>query len=86
MINNTVKQTAGVTLAFLMLLCTGWYYNHLSPMPLLDKETLSNTIDTTISQLTVKQFDTTGELVNQLTTPLMSISQKIMFTYCRRHI
>lgn len=66
-----VKQTAGIILALLMLIGSGWYYTQFRPIIQLDSDTLSNTIDSTISQLTVKQFNENGTLVNQLTTPLM---------------
>lgn len=69
--NNTVKQTSGVILAVLMLIGSGWYYTHLRPIIQLDKDTLSNTVDATVSKLTVKQFNEAGVLINQLTTPLM---------------
>lgn len=69
--NNTAKQTLGLIFVFFMLIASGWYYTSLKPMILLDNEALSHTIDTTISQLTVTQFNEAGELVNQLTTPLM---------------
>lgn len=68
---NIFKQTIGLLFSLLLLLCSGWYYSHMKPMVRLDDDTLSTTIDTTISQLTVKQFNETGELINLLTTPLM---------------
>ncbi len=68
---NIVKQGMWLLFTALLLIGSGWYYGHLKPMIRLDNETLSTTIDSITSQLTVKQFNETGELVNVLTTPLM---------------
>lgn len=74
---NIAKQTAWLLLAAFLLICSSWYYQQLKPTLRLDNETLSTTIDSTVSKLTVKQFNENGELANLLTTPLMEhIPQK----------
>ncbi|MBI2785924.1 MAG: LPS export ABC transporter periplasmic protein LptC [Legionella longbeachae] len=73
---NATKQFMWFFLAFIILTCTGWYYSHSTSMVRLSHETLANAIDTTISHVTVRQFNQDGELVNFLTTPLMQHLQK----------
>jgi lipopolysaccharide export system protein LptC len=68
---NAAKQTFWLFLTLLLLTSSSWYYSHLKPLVKLDNETLSTTVDTTITQLTVRQFNETGQLANVLTTPLM---------------
>ena len=68
---NIVKQTIWLFFAAFLLIGSGWYYKQLKPSIRLDNETLSTTIDSTVSKLTVRQFNEKGELVNLLTTPLM---------------
>lgn len=68
---NIIKQSLWVLLTFLLLIGSGWYYSHMKPMIKLDNETLSTTVDTTVTQLSVKQFNETGGLANLLVTPLM---------------
>ncbi|MFI4962358.1 MAG: LPS export ABC transporter periplasmic protein LptC [Legionellales bacterium] len=68
---NAPKQLCWLGLTLLILTSSGWYFTHLKKITLLDKETLTTTIDTTVSKLTVRQFDTKGVLINLLKTPLM---------------
>ncbi|BCA95062.1 LPS export ABC transporter periplasmic protein LptC [Legionella antarctica] len=68
---NTAKQSIWLFLTLAILAASGWYYVNLETASRLDSETLSSTIDTTISQLTVRQFNSDGLLTNLLTTPLM---------------
>jgi len=68
---NVAKQALLIFFTLIILAISGWYYVNLEPITKLDKDTLSSTIDTTISQLTVRQFNSEGLLVNLLTTPLM---------------
>jgi lipopolysaccharide export system protein LptC len=68
---NIIKQSTWLLLSFFLLLVSGWYYSHMKPIMKLDNETLSTTIDTTVTQLTVKQFNESGGLANLLITPLM---------------
>lgn len=68
---NTTKQAIWLFLTLLILACSGWYYTHLNQTIKLNKKTLLNEVDTTISQLTVKQFNSEGILINLLTTPLV---------------
>lgn len=68
---NTAKQAAWLLMTLIILGWSGWYFTHLKPVIRLDKDTLSSTVDTSISRLTVAKFDTQGKMINLLTTPLM---------------
>ena len=68
---NALKQAMWLFLTLMILAVSGWYYVNLVTTIKLDNETLSNTIDTTVSKLTVRQFNKEGLLTNLLTTPLM---------------
>lgn len=68
---NAAKQAIWLLCTFVILAVSGWYYVNLETVTKLDSDTLSSTIDTTVSQLTVRQFNTEGLLTNVLTTPLM---------------
>jgi lipopolysaccharide export system protein LptC len=68
---NALKQAMWLLLALSVLAFSGWYFTRSQKIVRLDNETLSATIDTTISNLTVRQFDAKGTLTNLLKTPLM---------------
>lgn len=68
---NAARQTLWLLFTLIILAGSGWYYANLNPITKLDKETLSSTIDTTITDLTVRQYNEQGQLINLLTTPLM---------------
>lgn len=68
---NIAKQAIWLFFTLIILACSGWYFANLETVTKLDKETLSSTIDTTVSKLTVRQFNDEGVLINLLTTPLM---------------
>lgn len=68
---NTAKQTLGLLFTLIILAGSGWYFSGMEKVEQLDNDTLSSTVDTTITKLTVRQFNTDGVLVNLLTTPLM---------------
>ncbi|TAL64102.1 MAG: LPS export ABC transporter periplasmic protein LptC [Legionella sp.] len=68
---NTAKQAIWLFFSLILLACSGWYFAKHENTLKLDSHTLSKTIDTTVSQLTVKQFNTDGVLANYLTTPIM---------------
>ncbi len=65
------KQAAWLFLAVICMACSGWYFAGNPVVVKLDKQTLSNTTDTIINNLTVHQFDTNGQLVHYIHTPLM---------------
>ncbi len=65
------KQPLWLCLTLITLIASGWYYARIKPTIPLDNDTLSTSIDSTITQLTVKRFNEQGELVSLLTTPLM---------------
>jgi len=73
---NTAKQLVWLFFTIIIVACTGWYYNHATGVIRLDNETLATTIQTTVSQLTVRQFNTEGSLTNMLTAPIMQHIQK----------
>jgi lipopolysaccharide export system protein LptC len=68
---NTAKQLVWLFFTLVILACSGWYYSHTNLLMRLDSETLANSVETTVSQLKVRQFDTEGTLVNLLSTPTM---------------
>ncbi|WP_133128217.1 LPS export ABC transporter periplasmic protein LptC [Legionella nagasakiensis] len=68
---NASKQAAWLFIALISLACSGWYFASTPATQKLDDKTLSTTVDTTIHQLTVYQYDAHGKLVNYLQTPLL---------------
>ncbi|KTC85608.1 MULTISPECIES: LPS export ABC transporter periplasmic protein LptC [Legionella] len=67
---NAVKQAAWLCCVLIALACSGWYYvSSTSSVNRLDDQTLSNSADMIISNLTVKRFDEMGKLVNYLFSP-----------------
>lgn len=68
---NNPKQAIGLLFTLFILIASGWYYTKAKPMIRLNNDTLASTVDTTISQLSIKQFDADGLLINSLSTPLM---------------
>ena len=68
---NIAKQAMWLFITLIMLAVSSWYYGNFQTISRLDNETLSSTVDTTISHLTVRQFNSEGILTNLLTTPLM---------------
>lgn len=73
---NAAKQVIWLFFTLIILACSGWYYGHTNLLTRLDSETLANSVETTVSQLKVSQFDNEGTLVNLLTTPTMQHIQK----------
>ncbi len=68
---NASKQAAWFFLALIGLACSGWYFASETPVIRLDTKTLSTTTDAIISHLTVRQYNTDGQLTNYIKTPLM---------------
>jgi lipopolysaccharide export system protein LptC len=69
---NTIKQTMLLLFTLVIAVYAGnWYFSNVKIRVHLDNDALSDTIDTTITQLTVKQYSAEGQLVNQLFSPLM---------------
>lgn len=68
---NALKQAMWLFLTFMVLVISAWYYANWETHIKLDDETLSTTIDATVSNLTVRQFNKEGVLSNLLKTPLM---------------
>lgn len=68
---NMARQALWLLFALIVLIYSSWYFTHLNKAKILDQDTLSSSIDTTISELTVRQYNSKGILTNFLTTPLM---------------
>ena len=68
---NAVKQALLLFFTLALIAVSGWYYVNRESIIRLDNETLSSTIDTRVSNLTVRQFNSEGLLTNLLITPLM---------------
>lgn len=65
------KQAAWLFLSLILLAYGGWYFAASTPKNQLDEQTLAQTADAIIEQVTLKQFNEQGELVSQLHTPLV---------------
>ncbi|MFA6303489.1 MAG: LPS export ABC transporter periplasmic protein LptC [Legionella sp.] len=70
------KQLLWLLCMITLLLGSGWYYIQSPKAVRPLNKALSSNIDTTIMQLTVRQFDAKGALVNVLQTPLLQHSPK----------
>lgn len=69
---NTGKRALWLFIMILSLAGFAWYFASNPAYTFkLDKATLSTTIDTTIAELTVQQFDDKGQLTHLLKTPLL---------------
>jgi lipopolysaccharide export system protein LptC len=73
---NAAKQILWLFFTLITLACSGWYYSHSSSIARLDKEALANSVEATVFQLKVRQFDAQGTLTNLLMTPIMNHVQK----------
>ena len=69
--NHVKRQISWFLMAIIVLASSVWYFHQPQKIQKLDNETLSSTIDATVVQLTVRQFDAKGNLVNVLRTPLL---------------
>jgi len=68
---NSTKQALWLACIVIVLACSGWYFSNGQSIGTLDKATLSTTVDAEVTQVSVKQFNTEGRLVNHLVSPLM---------------
>jgi lipopolysaccharide export system protein LptC len=66
-----MKQAPWLLISLIALIGSNWYYKLPNKHNTLDDASLSSTVDTTVYQLSVQQFNELGELANQLNTPLM---------------
>lgn len=83
---NTAKQVIWFFFTILLLAFTGWYYSY-STMMRLDADILATTVDTTLTEVTVSQFNAKGSLVHLLTTPHMQhIPQNNVYLLQTPHI
>ena len=67
---NAAKQVTWFFLTLIILVGSGWYYSKSARIH-LDRDALANSIESTVSHLKVRQFNTEGTLTNLLTTPKM---------------
>lgn len=66
---KSVKQIVSIIITIFVLIYSGRYFTHSQVIIKLDNDALSSTVDTSISQLTLKRFGADGALTNQLTSP-----------------
>ena len=66
-----IKQTAWLCIALFCLACSSWYFAKPAKITQLDPQTLATTADTIITDLTIHEFDTTGNQVSYLRSPLV---------------
>ena len=85
---NTAKQFMWLFFTLIILACSGWYYSRSAINLLrLDHETLTNSVDTIISDVTVRQFNQQGTLANIFSSPIMHHVQKDnVYLFKRPHI
>lgn len=69
---TTYKHMASLLLSLGLAISMGWYFTKTQTIVQLDDDSLSNTADTLVTGLTLKQFNPEGALVNQLRSPLMT--------------
>jgi lipopolysaccharide export system protein LptC len=68
---NAMRQALWLMLALLLLAGSGWYYASKPPVIKLDKKNLSTSVDTVVTNVTVRQFNIKGQLTHYLQTPLI---------------
>jgi lipopolysaccharide export system protein LptC len=68
---NIRKYASGILFAVLSLIASSWYYKEFKPVLSLDKKSLLASVDSTATDLVVRQYDASGQLTNLLTTPKM---------------
>lgn len=68
---NQLTRFASTILIVMIVVYCGWYLSNRDDVTTLNQEELSTTVDATATRLSVKQFDATGTLVNQLSSPEM---------------
>ncbi|MCW8407943.1 LPS export ABC transporter periplasmic protein LptC [Legionella sp. PATHC035] len=85
---NAAKQLMWLFFTLILLACSGWYYgSRATTMIRLDRDTLANSVDTTISDVTVRQFNQQGKLANILKAPLMQhIQNGNIYLFQKPHI
>lgn len=84
---NTLKQVTWLFFTLIALACSSWYYSYSKTIMRLDSETLANSIETTVSQLKVRQFNEDGTLTNLLSTPVMEhIQNGDVYLFQKPHI
>lgn len=65
------KQAAWLFICLILLAYSGWYFAASGPKNQLDEHSLEHSADTIIEKITLKQFNEQGQLVSQLTSPLI---------------
>lgn len=68
---KSTRQAVWVFLTLFVLTGSGWYYAHMNQGPSLSKINLLNDVETTITNLKVRQFNVDGTLASYLTTPMV---------------
>lgn len=68
---KSAKQALLLLLTVFILIGSGWYYAHLNQGISLNKSSLLNEVETTITELKVKQFNADGSLASYLITPMV---------------
>jgi len=68
---NAAKQVTWLFFTLIILACSGWYYSQSSSAMHWDRDALANSVESTVYQLKVRQFNAEGTLANLLTTPVM---------------
>lgn len=65
------RQALWIFLLLISIAASGWYFAKPEKKIRLDQQTLAVTPDVMVQELSVKQFNEQGQLVNHLTTPYL---------------
>jgi lipopolysaccharide export system protein LptC len=66
---SAAKQAAWLFCVMIALACSGWYFASTPAPTKLDEETLANTPDYIINNVSIRQFDAAGTLTNFIESP-----------------
>ena len=66
---NSVKQASWIFFILIALGGSGWYFSDATPKPKLDAQALATTTDGVFIGLSVRQFNSQGQLASYMTTP-----------------
>jgi lipopolysaccharide export system protein LptC len=66
---NGAKQALWLFMLLAILATTGWFFARDKKEVKLDQHRLANTADIRVSQLSIRQFDKNGKLINHLHSP-----------------
>lgn len=69
---NAAKQAGWLFGLLISLACSGWYFASSHSEQILDEQALLGSVDTVVNNLNVRQFSSSGLLINALESPEMT--------------